>query len=67
MIGNRITPIEGFDAVSVSKAPVDDAPPGCRKANNLRGLGVLNGTLDIDFQGVEAKINIPYHGVNHRD
>ena len=67
MIGYRIEPVEVFNAISMHTPPVYDAPFGCRKANDLRGLGVLNGSLDIDFQGVEAKINIADSGVNHRD
>lgn len=55
MIGYRIEPVEVFNAISMHTPPVYDAPFGCRKANDLRGLGVLNGSLDIDFQGVEAK------------
>ena len=53
MIGYRIEPVEGFNAISMHTPPVYDAPFGCRKANDLRGLGVLNGSLDIDFQGVD--------------
>ena len=67
MIGHRIKPIEVFDAVSLSTSPVDDAPTNCRQANYLRRLCELHGPLDIDFQGVEAKINIPNDGVNHHD
>ena len=67
MIGYRIEPVEGFNAISMHTPPVYDAPFGCRKANDLRGLGVLNGSLDIDFQGVEAKINIPYNTVYDGD
>lgn len=67
MIGYRIEPVEGFNAISMHTAPVYDAPFGCRKANDLRCLGVLNGSLDIDFQGVEAKINIPYGTVYDGD
>ena len=36
-------------------------------APKFRGLGVLNGALDIDFQCVEAKINIPYGTVYDGD
>ena len=67
MIGNRIKPIEDFDAVSLSTSPVDDAPTNCRQANYLRRLCELHGPLDIDFQGIEAKINITDSRVNHCD
>ena len=67
MIGYRIEPVEGFNAISMHTPPVYDAPFGCRKANDLRGLGVLNGALDIDFHGIEAKINIPYGTVYDGD
>ena len=66
MIGNRIKPIEGFNAISMSTALIYDAPTDSRQANHLRCLGVLNGALYIDFQGVKAKINIPDQRVNHR-
>ena len=60
-ISHRIQPIEGFYAVSVSATPVDDAPTDRLKANNFRLTGYriadIKRTLDIDFQGVEAKIN----------
>ena len=67
LISYRIKPIEGFDTVSMNTPPTDDAPTGCRQANNLRRLGVFNGALDIDFQGIEAKINITDSRVNHCD
>ena len=67
MIGHRIKPIEGFDTIPMNTPPVDDAPTGCRQANNLRRLGVFHRSLDIDFQGIEAKINITDSRVNHCD
>ena len=60
MIRHRIKPIEGFDAVSMNTPPVYNAPTNCLQANNLRLVADGRWTLDIDFQGIEAKINIPY-------
>lgn len=67
MIGNRIKPIEGFNAISMNTLLIYDAPLYCRKANNLRGFGVFHRPLDIDCQGIEAKINMTHGTVNHRD
>ena len=67
MIRHRIKPIEAFDAVSMNTPLIYDAPTDCLQANNLRRLGVFHRSLDIDFQGIEAKINIADSGVNHRD
>lgn len=66
MISNRIKPIEGLDAISMGTALIYDAPSYCRKANNLRRLGVFHRPLDIDFQGIEAKVNMTHGAVNHR-
>ena len=67
MISNRIKPIEGFNAISTGTALIYDAPTHSRKANDLRGLSVFHRPLDIDFQGIEAKINMTHGTVNHRD
>ena len=47
--------------------PGDEADDGQDKItpDNLGGLGVLTGSLDFDFQGVEAKIEMSYGGVYH--
>ena len=71
MISYRIEPIEGFDAIPMNTPPVYHATLYSLDANNLRltGDGVAERIrpLDIDFQGIEAKINISYDGINHRD
>lgn len=66
MISHRVKAIVGFNLISLNTPPVNDAPFGCRKANDLRGFGVFHGSLDFDFQGVEAKIEMSYGGVYHR-
>lgn len=66
-ISHRIEAVVVLDLIMSQLSAVYHAPFGCRKANNLRGFGVFHRSLDIDFQGIEAKINIPYNGVNHRD
>ena len=64
MIRHRIKPIEAFDAVSMNTPLIYDAPTDCLQANNLRLTGDrvadIIRSFDIDFQGIEAKINIPY-------
>lgn len=67
MISHRIELIVGFNAISMNTPLIYDAPTNCRKANNLRGLGVFHRSLDIDFQGIEAKINMAHSTVYHRD
>lgn len=46
--------------------PVYHTPFYGFEADNLGCLGVLTGSLDFDFQGVEAKIEMSYGGVYHR-
>lgn len=67
MISHRIELIVGFNAISMNTPLIYHAPFGCGNANNLRGLGVFHRSLDIDFQGIEAKINMTHGTVNHRD
>ena len=67
MISHRIEAVVVLDLIMIQLSAVYHAPIGCRKANNLRGFGVFYRSLDIDFQSVEAKINISYPGVYHRD
>lgn len=77
MIGHRIKPIEGFDAVPMYTPLIYDAPTNSLDANNLRLRAESRGlraesvigeirSFDIDFQGIEAKINITDSRVNHR-
>lgn len=70
MIGHRIKPIVGFDAVPMYTPLIYDAPTNSLDANNLRlraesVIGEIR-SFDIDFQGIEAKINITDSRVNHR-
>lgn len=70
MIRHRIKSIEGFNTISMNTPLIYDAPTYCLQVNNLRLTGDcvadIIRSFDIDFQGIEAKINIPYERVNHR-
>ncbi|MBD5201825.1 MAG: hypothetical protein HDS81_00715 [Bacteroidales bacterium] len=66
-ISRRIEAVVVLDLIMYQLSAVNHVPFGCSQANDLRRFGVLYRSLDIDFQGVEAKINIPYNGVYHRD
>ena len=77
MIGHRIKPIVGFEAVPMYTPLIYDAPTNSLDANNLRLRAESRGlraesvigeirSFDIDFQGIEAKINITDSRVNHR-
>ena len=68
MISHRIKAVVVLDLIMIQLSAVYHAPIGCGNANNLRWLlSDYRGSLYIDFQCVEAKINIPYQGVYHRD
>ena len=62
-VSYRIEAVVGFNAIPMLTPPVYHTPFYGFEADNLGCLGVLTGSLDFDFQGVEAKIEMSYGGV----